>query len=330
MEIQNAIIHNVRKELKCDATIEYSKETLNLRDEKCLSLFEELYTFFSKSLKYGIFSSKEDTVFHEKFNDYLNSTKKDFISLSKDVLPDLKTRMDSIPQSKGGYVIFAEIKNQNEDFFVIFVVRDKTGKQFSYKDDTMHINEVIHIDTNKLAMACRINVQSYQNEKDRYLSFLSTTQDEASKYFQKWVGAEAQSKSQEDTKALRTIVSNIDIPTDEDGNSMSREKFREKIFDLCSKTFSKDINLRAVSEEVWKDPDYISKYAATNGITINDEFTADETELKKMKKYSITSDKIKLDFPPEYIGDKVYPDPKNEDIVIIKSKLFADKLRAEQ
>lgn len=330
MEIKNAIIHNVRKELKCDATIEYSKETLNLRDEKCLSLFEELYTFFSKSLKYGIFSSKEDTVFHEKFNDYLNSTKKDFISLSKDVLPDLKTRMDSIPQSKGGYVIFAEIKNQNEDFFVIFVVRDKTGKQFSYKDDTMHINEVIHIDTNKLAMACRINVQSYQNEKDRYLSFLSTTQDEASKYFQKWLGAEAQSKSQEDTKALRTIVSNIDIPTDEDGNSMSREQFREKIFDLCSKTFSKDINLRAVSEEVWKDPDYISKYAATNGITINDEFTADETELKKMKKYSITSDKIKLDFPPEYIGDKVYPDPKNEDIVIIKSKLFADKLRAEQ
>ena len=330
MEIKNAIIHNVRKELKCDATIEYSKETLNLRDEKCLSLFEELYTFFSKSLKYGIFSSKEDTVFHEKFNDYLNSTKKDFISLSKDVLPDLKTRMDSIPQSKGGCVIFAEIKNQNEDFFVIFVVRDKTGKQFSYKDDTMHINEVIHIDTNKLAMACRINVQSYQNEKDRYLSFLSTTQDEASKYFQKWLGAEAQSKSQEDTKALRTIVSNIDIPTDEDGNSMSREQFREKIFDLCSKTFSKDINLRAVSEEVWKDPDYISKYAATNGITINDEFTADETELKKMKKYSITSDKIKLDFPPEYIGDKVYPDPKNEDIVIIKSKLFADKLRAEQ
>ena len=65
-------------------------------------------------------------------------------------------------------------------------------------------------------------------------------------------------------------------------------------------------------------------------ITINDEFTADETELKKMKKYSITSDKIKIDFPPEYIGDKVYPDPKNEDIVIIKSKLFADKLRAEQ
>ena len=183
MEIKNAIIHNVRKELKCVATIEYSKETLNLRDEKCLSLFEELYTFFSKSLKYGIFSSKEDTVFHEKFNDYLISTKKDFISLSKDVLPDLKTRMDSIPQSKGGYVIFAEIKNQNEDFFVIFVVRDKTGKQFSYKDDTMHTNEVIHIDTNKLAMACRINVQSYQNEKDRYLSFLSTTQDEASKYF---------------------------------------------------------------------------------------------------------------------------------------------------
>lgn len=330
MEIKNAIIHNVRKELKGDAIIEYSRETLNLRDKKCQSLFEELYTFFSKSLKYGIFSSKEDTLFHKKFNDYLNSTKKDFISLSKDVLPDLKTRMDSIPQSKGGYVIFAEITSQNEEFFVIFVVRDKAGKQFSYKDNTMQINEVIHIDTNKLAMACRINVQSYQNEKDRYLAFLSTTQDEASKYFQKWVGAEAQSKSQEDTKALRNIINNIEIPVDENGTAVSREKFRERLYELCSKKHSKNINLRAVSEEVWRDPDYISNYASQNGIIINDEFTADDAELKKLHKFSIFSDNIKLDFPPDYIGCKVYTDSKEDDIVIIKSKAFADKLRAEQ
>ncbi len=330
MEITNAIIHNVKKELKGDAIIEYSKQTLNLKDKKCQSLFEELYAFFSKSIKYGVFSSKEDTVFHQNFDEYLNSQRKEFVAFSKNVLPDLKTRMDSIPQSKGGYVIFAEIKNQNESFFVVFVVRDKTGKQFSYKNNTMQINEVIHIDTNKLAMACRINTQSYRDAKDRYLSFLSTTQDEASKYFQKWIGAEAQSKSQEDTKALRKIVSNIDIPADDEGNTMSREQFREKIFDLCSKTYSKNINLRSVSEEVWKNPDYISNYAANNGIAINDEFTADETELKKLKKYSISSDKIKLDFPPEYIGSKVYPDSINEDIVIIKSKSFADKLRAEQ
>lgn len=330
MEITNAIIHNVKKELNGDATIEYSKQKLNLKDEKCQSLFKELYTFFSKSVKYGIFSSKEDAVFRQKFDAFLNSQKRDFITFSKDVLPDLKTRMDSIRQSKGGYIIFAEIKNQNENFFVVFVVRDKTGKQFSYKDNTMQINEVVHIDTNKLAMACRINIGSYKDGKDRYLSFLSTTQDEASKYFQKWIGAEAQSKSFEDTRALRKVINNIDIPADKDGNVISREQFREQIFDLCSRTYSKDINLRVVSEAVWRDPDYISNYAANNGIVINDEFTVDEAELKKLKKYSIMSDKIKLDFPPDYFGEKVYPDSNNLELVIIKSKSFADKLRAEQ
>lgn len=330
MKIKNAIIHNVKKEIKGDADIEYSENTLNLQDKKCLSLFEELYTFFSKSIKYGVFSLNENTIFHQNFDHYLNTENDAFVSFSKNVLPNLKDRMDSIPQSKGGYIIFAEIKNHNEDFLTVFVVRDKTGKQFSYKDNTMQINEVIHIDTNKLAMACRINICSYNNKKDRYLSFLSTTQDEASKYFQKWIGAEAQSKSHEDTKALRTIINRIDIPEDEDGNTLSREQFREKVYDLCSKTYSKDINLRAVSEEIWKDPDYIANYAANHGFIISDEFTADETELRKLKKYSISSDNIKLDFPPEYIGTKIYPDQSKDDIVIIRSKSFADKLRAEQ
>ncbi|MBP3709780.1 MAG: nucleoid-associated protein [Treponema sp.] len=320
----------MKKEIKGIANIEYSIKTLDLKDKKCQSLLEELYSFFSKSIKYGIFSSSDNTAFHQEFDYYLNAKKKDFIAFSKSVLPDLKTRMDSIPQSKGGYIIFAEIKNQNENFFVIFVVRDKTGKQFSYENNTMQINEVIHIDTNKLAMACRINVRSYQDKKDRYLSFLSTTQDETSKYFQKWIGAEAQSKSHEDTKSLRKIINDIDIPEDEDGNTMSREHFREKIYDLCSKAYSKDINLRAVSEEVWKDPDYISNYASQNSITINDEFMADETELRKMKKYAIFSDKIKLDFPSDYMGTKVLFDSTSDDTVIIKSKAFADKLRAEQ
>jgi len=330
MEIKNAIIHNVEKELKGHAKIQYSEHTSNLKDEKCLSLFKELYTFFSKTIKYGIFSTKENTIFHQKFDDYLEQLNTDFISFSKYVLQDLKTRMDSISQSKGGYVIFAEIKNQKEDFFVVFVVRDKTGKNFFYKDKTMQINEVIHIDTNKLAMACRINIRSYKANEDRYLSFLSTTQDEASKYFQNWIGAEAQSKSYEDTKALRTIISNIDIPANEDGNVPSREEFRARIYDLCTKTYSKEISLRSISEDVWKDPNYISNYASNNGIIINDMFEADTTELKKMKKYSISGDNIKLDFPPDYFGKKIYFAPDNDDTIIIKSKTFADKLKAEQ
>ena len=328
MIIKNAIIHNIKKEIKGLAEIDYSTTSLNLADIKSRSLLDELYSFFSKSIKYGIFSSDNHTMFHDKFDEYLLDENNNFIEFTKSTLPDLKTRMDSISQSKGGYVIFAEISNQSETFFVVFVVRDKTGKQFSYKDKTMQINEVIHIDTTKLAMACRINIRSYQEKKDRYLSFLSTTQDETSKYFQNWIGARAQSKSQEDTKALRTIINNIEIPVDENG--VSREKFRERIYELCSKKHSKNINLRSVSEEVWRDPDYISNYASQKGIIINDEFTADDAELKKLHKFSIFSDNIKLDFPPEYIGCKVYTDSKEDDIVIIKSKAFADKLRAEQ
>ena len=63
MDIKNVIIHNLRKEGKSSATIEYSAKSLDLHDKKCQSLIEELYSFFSKSIKYGIFSSNEETIF---------------------------------------------------------------------------------------------------------------------------------------------------------------------------------------------------------------------------------------------------------------------------
>lgn len=58
MEIKNAIIHNVEKELKGHAKIQYSEHTSNLKDEKCLSLFKELYTFFFKNYQIWNFFDK--------------------------------------------------------------------------------------------------------------------------------------------------------------------------------------------------------------------------------------------------------------------------------
>lgn len=329
MKIKNVIIHNLRKEGKGSATIDYSAKSLDLHDKKCQSLIEELYSFFSKSIKYGIFSSDEETIFHTKFDDYLCNSQEKFVSFSRDVLPDLKSRVDSIHQSKGGYIIFSEIENQNTNFFVVFVVRDKTGKQFSYKNNEMKINEVIHIDTNKLAMACRINIQSYQEQKDRYLSFLSTTQEEASKYFINWIGAEALSKSYEDTKNFRKLINKTEPPKDENGNSIGHDELRRRVQEICSKTYSNNINLRAVAEEVWGDPDYLTRVAENNSIVINDIFVADKSELKKLTGLSFTGDKIKLTFPLDYIGDKVRIDENNPNMILIKSDILAEQIREE-
>ncbi len=332
MNIKKVIIHNVKKEGNVKAKILLSDELLDLTDEKTKSLLEDLYSFFQKSIKYGIFDIKNRTIFYENFVNLVSKTSIDqnnFIDFTNNVLTDLKTRMDSIPQSKGGYIVFAELSNMNEDYFVVFVVRDKNGKQFSYRNKKMEIKEVIHVDTNKLAMACRINLTSFKNQNDRYLSFLSTTQDEASQYFINWIGAEPQSKSYEDTKNFRRLINKAKPPKGEDGKDIDQDELRKRIHEICSKTYSNNINLRVVSEEVWNDPEYLTKVAANNNIIINDIFVADKNELKKLTGFSFTGDKIKLTFPIDYIGHKIRIDEKNPNMILINSDTLAEQIREE-
>lgn len=330
MEIKRIIIHNVEKEQKEKARIEYSNQLYDKSDDKCKRLLDIVYSSFKRTIKYGVFAEKDDGIFYKEFDTYLKnktSSDKDFISFSKNVLLDLKTRMDSIPQSKGGYIIFAEITNMTESFFIIFVVRDKNGAKLSFQNNNMQIDEVTHIDTEKLVMACRINLKTYQDKKDRYLSFLSTTQSEASKYFIDWLGVQPQKKDTEDTKNLRTIINHIDLPKDENGNEIPRDKLRARVFDFYKA--SQTINIKALSETIWKNPDYMSDYAENKNIVINSEFIADKKELKKLKIYSINGDGIKLDFPPETLNKAIYIDPNNSDTLIIKSNALANSFRAE-
>lgn len=329
MKIKHMIIHNIEKEVGMPPKIQYSENEADLYDDNCNKLVTILYAFFSRAIKYGIFSPDKDNVFHIKFNEMINKKIEDgiFIEFSKVVIKDLKSRMESIYQAKGGYIIFAELENQQTNFFVVFVVREKISPDFFYKNSQIQIKETIHINTDKLAMACRINIDAYKADNERYLSFLSVTQDDASKYFKAWIGVVEQQKSTEDTRTFKKIINNIDLPKNDVGEEITREKLCKSVFDMCKAT--ENINLRSISESIWKDPNYLSNYAENNNIVINDDFTPDKNVLRTLIKYSVSSDNIRLDFPSEYMGEKIRFDNTNKDIVIIDSKSFADKLRKD-
>ena len=331
MVIKKLVIHNVEKDLKQLANLYVSDELIDINEDKTKKLVDDLYSFFTRSIKYGIFDQNNSSKFSLEFDRLIkndNFSDSAFLTFSQGVLEDLKVRMDSIPQSKGGYIVFVELSNMNDDYIVVFVVRDKTGRNFKFKNHRIEIEEVIHVDTSKLAMACRINLSAYKSQKERYLSFLSTTQEDASQYFIKWVGAIAQSKSTEDTRNLRQIISKINLP-DEYGSESSRKKLRKDVYDLCTIADKNSISLRSISEALWHEPDYLTRYAEENNIKINDTFDIDKKELNKLIEYSVRGDEIRLDFPSDYFGGKVRFDEKNRNIIVIESPVLATRLQEE-
>mgnify|MGYP000901561011 CR=1 FL=1 len=55
MKIKHIIIHNIEKEVGMPPKIQYSEHEMDLFDNKVYTLISNLYDFFSRTIKYGIF-----------------------------------------------------------------------------------------------------------------------------------------------------------------------------------------------------------------------------------------------------------------------------------
>jgi nucleoid-associated protein YejK len=197
-------------------------------------------------------------------------------------------------------------------------------------DGIFTIGEVMHVETERLAMACRINVRSYKNYKSgdpgTYLGFVSIKQPETSDYFLEWIGAVEKKREKEDSTSLVKVINNIDIPNGPDGQPLSREEFRKQAYSAILSFGRNPVNINTLSSTLFTDTTKIKAYADTNNLDLSTEFYPNRSIIKNLSKYHVKADNIEMYFPPEYYGDKIRVDTQNPELIIIKSKQFAEKV----
>ena len=182
------------------------------------------------------------------------------------------------------------------------------------------------VNTNKLAMACRINVNRLVNGQDRYLN-LTHKQGSESEYFIEWVEAELAEKNKEDTNTLLRIIADIDRPIDPDtGEEYEENKFRKQVHDYISGN-GQLINIFDLGERFWDNSQKVSDFAEGLDLIINTEFRSSGA-IKKLDRYSYTSGKIKLDFShKDYRNGTVRV--LSDNTVLINSEELSEKIRRE-
>jgi nucleoid-associated protein len=332
MTVNYLIIHNLNKEILGDAALYLSKDALNPSDTKSVSLIENLNSRFKDNISHGVFTEHHDdaTTFKTEFDKCLKKiTKDEFVEFSNATAKLLYTKIETIRQARGGYLVYADYEDRGHHFFSVFFIRDKKDMQFSSRDGVITIGEIICVETDKLAMACRININSYQGYSaggsSTYLGFVSIKQSETSDYFLNWIGAEKKKRDNEDTKALVKIINSMPVP-EEDGKAMSQEGFRRKAYDAILAYNKSPLNINTVSQVLFGDALAISQFAENKGVEISTEFYASRDALRNLVSYHVKADKIDLKFPPEYYGDKIRME---SGMVIIKSDIFANAITAE-
>ena len=321
LTIKNAVIHEVIKDENSIASISLSGKQLNSLDENINLLMDKLDNIFQNRAP-----KRAKLLDDSLFKNFIDNKEVKFLKESGGLIEQLKTQLTNLTQAKGGYFLFVEYQSI-ANFLAVFILRNTKGFISKNESDHFVLDEVTHLDTNKLAMGMRINLDIYNNSenedrKKRYVSLIRGTTD-ISKYFGNWIGINDARMESVDATSLMEIASHIDLP---DG-VQDREGLRRKIGEFASNSSNDIVNLTALSLSVFGSETYLAEYCNSNEIDIDDEFKISKANIKKFFNIIVNIDGIKLSFSRDKIDDSI---SINDTKVIINSSSLVQEINSQK
>ena len=161
------------------ATISEKGGPIDIDHPMAQQLFNALAAAYGRrsALTHGSFNEEnsEGYPFISNFEQFIQgpADEQKFLTLCDQALAQLAASLQqpSARSATGGYAIFMYYSSDVFDFLLIALVRDKTGVAF---DDELNPTKVTEVDLEKLHQAARINITTYKEGTDSYLSFIGT------------------------------------------------------------------------------------------------------------------------------------------------------------
>ena len=303
IKINYIVIHELIKEptqSEIQVRLEFSDTALEI-NEQSDRLIETLNNRYNSSrhiITHGVFEQQNNQGFPVIYNSYHQEYSLEaFLEMTRLTLTDLKNQIQNINFAKGGYFIYADYNIDKSGYFGVFLIRNTNGMLFEkdISSNSYKINSTIQVDLEKIAMGCRINKTSFRDKNGKYLSFTkNNNKEDISKYFINWLCATELNNNRICTQELLKLVNKIPLPKDDQGVEISREVFKQKIFDFAHSSPNSNLNLANLSEMFYDDPDYLLKYDQENYFTIDNEFKPDGRVLKSFIQVSIKEDNVSV------------------------------------
>ncbi|SVJ69461.1 nucleoid-associated protein [Klebsiella pneumoniae] len=334
VEIKHVIVHELIKEAKKD--FDFSNP-YNLRETpldnqnpvviKLITEISSLYGSKGNSAHYGVF--KEETTeqgpIPSKFDEYTQNTDCTsdlFVPLSIAIMKQLVKKAQEEIWSSGGFIVFCDYTINDNQFFLIAMIKKKNGVTISTK---LEPEEMIHLDLSKIHQAARINFDLFEKFKhasesekidSSYLSFVSKgVGQSASAYFIAAIGCD---KSLAATKATKKLPSEVKkFFTSKPELKEHATKFRHEIVSYLDKQASNDVSARlsdietiALSHMTYLNNEiresYVKELMAhlnSEDIRIPTEFVVSKRALKEVKNLTYKGDDIGFSFEKALLGE---------------------------
>ena len=222
----------------------YGPRVLDSSSEIVNKLVESIVAIYGKknnTAQYGTFVNGAGRgSFPNAFESYMaipSPTDHDFIELTKNAMVSLYNKAQGRSGASGGYILFADYVTDPGRFFVIVMIKQKSGITLS---ENLEPLELIELDLSRIHQAARVNFSKFSGfmttsdprRKDElnYLSFISPKMSKATAgYFITALGCSEGAASAQATKNL--IDESLKFFKTKDELKNRTGEFREKLID---------------------------------------------------------------------------------------------------
>lgn len=212
--INHVIVHKLEKEQETTvASVVDGVGVLDSSNATVMEMVEGINKVYGKKENYVQYGSFHDSGYLAPtyFSTYLTveaDREAEFITLSKNIMEQLKITAADKFMATGGYVVFTDFTQNGVNYFLIAMVKDKSGITF---DANLVPQSIERIDLERLHQAFKVNFRQYSEFNDaeseeekgkiNYLSFIAKS-NSASGYFIKALGSKVGNSSIKSTSLL--------------------------------------------------------------------------------------------------------------------------------
>lgn len=326
LQVHNLIVHRVDKERHGDPELDRRDDVLPLDDE-ALQFVETLHQHYVRDAKktYGVFDSDQrGSTFEGYMRKHLNKGI-DFVSFSHNAMSKFIDNISGVQMATGGYIVFAHYTSDSS-YLSCLMLRNTASFAFTEK---MNLRLTNRLDMEHLRHGSCIDLDRWSDKQDAHLSFISA-KDEASNYFQRWIGCTTTTSNTEANQNLRRAVLDYVAKLEVEEDEKVRRK--EMLFDFaksCKKN-KEPVRLDQAAQFLNpEDPGDFTSFAGSSEYTVDAEIAPNPRILKPIAYLSYNGPGYRLEIKQELIQSRIFEwrDQENQLVLHNVPERLADKLR---
>lgn len=311
--IASLIVHKLIKDPHGVASIELADDLINVTPS-AQRLIDHLHKQYAEKpgKGYGKFEEDENNFPMRRFmREFFVDNTTDSYELSRLMMEHLQARAGQEQLATGGYVLIAHVNNGATDFLLVAIVTEVIGTAIT---EGLEIVDSVHLDMSNLRVAGRVDLTAWQNNAERYISFLKG-RGEVATYFKQFLGCNdvlvALHETQKVVKGLESFAAQKQLP------SVDRDHLFELAYGYLDDLGRNGapLSLDAFANHIWpEEPAELRATLASEELQLSDGFVPDRRAIKTLMKFKATTAFWKLEFDRRGLrnGNVRYNEESNE------------------